>query len=73
MHFTVHLALIFSLMTWTQKTHLLMFADVKNWEAAPVCMRTGIAYTKFCMTLRTEVIEMGLNFNITNFVYVPWK
>lgn len=70
MHFRMHLAIIFSLMTWTQKTHLLMFADVK---AAPVCMMIGIAYTKFCMTVKTEVIEMELNFNITNFVYVPWK
>lgn len=47
-----------------------MFADVK---AVPVCMMIRIAYTKFCMTLKTEVIEMELNFNITNFVYVPWK
>ena len=44
-----------------------MFADVKNWEAAPVWVRTRILYTKSCMTFRTEVIETGLNFNTTNY------
>lgn len=62
------LVLVFSLMTWTQKhVYQLMFADVKNREAAPVWVRTRITYTKCCMSLRTEVIETGLNFNTTNY------